>query len=397
VSAVVNSLNLHDAITKTFEHNPALRSFAYQLKAQEGRALQAGMSASPELDLTVEDAFGKGDFEGTDRAQTTLSIGWVIEGDIRQGYIDIAHAGSLALTAQANFKRLDSAAETARLYFTILETQAHQSNANETVALAEETVLAVKKRVSAGKSPEAELARAQAEAAYSLLRREDVEHELSSAIHLLAAQWGETQPKFSRVEGDIFSLPTTMSFETLKTYLEKSPEFSHLLSEKRLKQAELTFAEAQNGSEWRVNLGVRRYELTGDQALVAGITIPFGERSRNAGRINEARANLSQMQAKEDELRVRFETVLYVLYQELQHGFHRADTYRNKIIPRLEKALKQTRRAYDLGRYSYLEWRTVQAELLDARTALLETSIDTHLKAIEIERLTGVRITQPTI
>jgi len=39
-------INLHDAINKTFEHNPALRAFSHELKAQEGRQLQAALAAS---------------------------------------------------------------------------------------------------------------------------------------------------------------------------------------------------------------------------------------------------------------------------------------------------------------------------------------------------------------
>ena len=163
-----------------------------------------------------------------------------------------------------------------------------------------------------------------------------------------------------------------------------------------MKQAELKLAESQSSSNWRVNLGVSHFETFNDQALVAGITIPFGERSRNTGRITEARENLSQSTAKEDELRVRFETSLYVLYQELQHSMHRMDAYRSDIIPQLENALKETSKAYDLGRYSYFEWHSVQADLLDARSTLVEDSIAAHLKVIEIERLTGVSMTQPT-
>jgi len=387
-------INLPHAISKTFEHNPSLRSFSYALKAQSGRQLQAGMAASPELSFIVEDALGTGAFEGADNAQATLGIAWVLEGDIRQGYSDVADAGAASLSTQAKSKRLDAAAETARLYIITLANQARLSNAVKTVALAKETVVAVKKRVVAGKTPEAELARARAELARQQLGHEDIEHELSSAIRLLAAQWGETNPDFTQVEGDIFRLPAILPFERLKTQLEQSPEFTRLMSDKRLLQAQLKLAESQGDAPWRVNLGVRHYETTSDQALVAGITIPFGERSRNTGYIVEARENLSQTQAKADELKVRFETTLYVLSQELQHSLHRVNAYRSNIIPQLEMALKQTSRAYHLGRYSYFEWRSVQADLLDARSALVEASIDTHLKVIEIERLTGVSMTQ---
>ena len=389
-----SSINLHDAINKTFENNPALRSFSYALKAQGGKQLQASMANSPELSFVIEDAFGSGDFKGTDNAQATLSIAWVIEGEVRRGHMEVAQAGTASFSTQAKLKRLDAAAETARLYMVALAYQARLNNAIKTEELAKETVSAVEKHVAAGKAPEAELARARAAFSQQQLGYEDIEHELSSVFHLLAAQWGDTQPEFSRVEGDILNLPLVISFETLKTLLNRSPEFTRMMSDKRLMQAKLKLAQSQSASQWRVNLGIRHFETTDDKALVAGIAIPFGERSRNTGNIIEARENVSQILAKVDELKVKFYTALYVLSQELQHSLHRVTMYRSQIIPQLEKALNETRRAYDLGRYSYLEWRSVQADLLSARSALVESSINAHLKVIEIERLTGVPMEQ---
>ena len=386
----LSSISLQSAITKTFEHNPALRAFSYELKIQDGRQLQASLPASPEVSISIEDTLGSGPFSGIDNAQMTLDIAWVLEGDIRQSHKDVARGGAYLLSTQAKIKHLDAAAETARLYVVILANQARLHNAVQTVALATETVNAVSKRVAAGKTPSAELARARAELARYQLAYESIGYALRPAIHLLAAQWGETQPRFTRVEGDIFKPPATLPFAMLKTQFERSPDFTRLMSEKRLRQTQLKLAESQSKPPWRVNLGIRHSEAGNDQALVAGIALPFGERSRNTGNIITARESLSQTMAQADALKVRFETRLYVLSEELQHSLHRIATYRGDILPQLEEALKQTRKAYKLGRYSYFEWRSVQADLLAARSILLETSIDAQLKAIEIERLSGV-------
>jgi cobalt-zinc-cadmium efflux system outer membrane protein len=278
-----------------------------------------------------------------------------------------------------------------------LSNQVQIVNAGEAVQLAQETVRAVKKRVQAGKSPQAELARAQAELARLKLNQEDFEHELLSASRRLAAQWGETEPGFKRVNGDILSLPTTDSFATLKTRIERNPNIARFLSKQRVDEAELRLAEAQRKQSWRVSAGVRRLEITDDEALVANLTIPLVLRNRNQGGIAEARANLAQTDANAVAARIRVETSLFVIYQELQHSLHRAKAFRDDVIPHLEQALADTRNAYELGRYSYFEWHTVQKDLLEARRALVEASVDAHKNTIEIERLTGVRIAQPTI
>jgi len=354
------SINLRQAIIKTIEHNPNLRAFDYQLKAQQGRVQQAGLAPSPELSFELEDVLGTGNKSGVDSAQATLSISWVIERGTRQHYVDAARAGASLIEVEADIKQLDAAAETARLYLFSLAYQAREVNADKTIQLAEETIESVSKRVKAGKTPKAELSRAQAELARTKLEREDIEHELLSAHRRLAAQWGETIPTFVRVEGDITRLPQVASFEVLKSQLPQNPEFARLLSDQLLKKSALQLALAQDKPNWRVNAGIRHINNGRDQA--------FG---------------------------VRIETALFVMHEKLQHSLHIIKTVSGEIIPPLEQALTETRRAYNLGRYSYLELRSVQAELLDAHNALVEASIDAHQNIIEIERLTGVRIAKP--
>jgi len=389
------TISLHDAVTKTITHNLGLRVFDYQLKAQEGRVLQAGLAPSPELSFVLEDVLGTDKYNDLDRSQTTISIGWVLERGVRQRYIDAAYAESSLFSVEADIKQLDAAAETARRYLVSLAFQARMENAEKTVRLATETIEAVQKRVNAGKTPEAELSRARAELARRKLEREDIEHERVSANRRLVAQWGETTLDFERVEGDIVRLPRLASFEILKSRLQQNSEFTRLLSDQRLKTAELRLAQAQSKPDWQLNTGLRHIGSSSDVTFVAGITVPFGERTRNLGRIAEASANLEKINLEENAVRVRIETALYVMYEKLQHSLHVIDSVRDEIIPPLEKALTETRRAYNLGRYSYLEWRSVQAELLNAHNALIEASIDAHRNIIEIERLTGVRIAQP--
>ncbi|MCF6280832.1 MAG: TolC family protein [Candidatus Polarisedimenticolaceae bacterium] len=389
------TISLHEAVIKTIEHNPTLRAFDYQLKAQQGRVQQAGLAPSPELSFELEDVLGTGNNKGVDSAQATLSIGWVLERGIRQRYVNAARAGASLIEVEADIKQLDAAAETARLYLVSLTFQAREANADKTIQLAEETIKSVRKRVKAGKTPEAELSRAQAELARRKLEREDIEHELLSANRRLAAQWGETRVTFARVEGDITLLPQVASFETLKSQLPQNPEFARLQSAQLLNKEKLQLALAQDKPNWRVNAGIRHTNNGNDQAFVAGITIPFGKRTRNPGRIAEARANLAKISGDEHAARIHIETALYVRHEKLQHSLHVIETVRGEIIPPLEQALTETRRAYNLGRYSYLELRSVQAELLDAHNALVEASIDAHRNIIEIERLTGVRIAQP--
>ncbi|MDH5259736.1 MAG: TolC family protein, partial [Gammaproteobacteria bacterium] len=219
-----HTISLREAIDKTIQFNPELRTFDFQLKAQDGRVQQSKLAPSPELNIALGDTLGTGDYKGLDNTQTTISIAWLFERGVRQYYIDSAQAKSSLLAVEANIKQLDAVAETTRRYINSLAYQSRMTNAKKTVQLAKETIVEVEKRVRAGKTPNAELFRAKAELARRELEREDIEHELESANRLLAAQWGEIKPFFSQVEGNIITLPQVASFTALKSQFKQNPE-----------------------------------------------------------------------------------------------------------------------------------------------------------------------------
>ncbi len=386
------ALRLQEALDRALAHNKDLAAFEYRIAEQQGRLEQAGLLPNPQLDLLVEDAVGSGDFEGFDRAQTTLSLSWVLEGRVRRGRVGAAAAGADLVAADARILRVEVAADTAEHFLASLASQARLERAEEAIALARRTVAAVTRRVRAGKAPTAELARAEAELATDRLTRDDVLHELSAAYHRLAAQWGETEPGFSRVEGDLLALPGVEPHAALAAGLERNPQLARYATQERLAQANLRLAEARRWPSLRPLVGVRRLEATNDTALLAGITVPIPLLDRNQGAVGGSRAAVSRARAEADAARVRLQTTLFELYEELEHFFHRVETLRDEVIPRLEEALEGTRRAYERGRYGYFELRAVQTDLLRAQSDLVDASAGAHRLVIALERLTGAPV-----
>jgi len=389
------TIGLTEALARALAANPELMALGYQIDAAEGRLQQSGISPYPELGVSIEDAVGTDDYQGLKSAEATITINWVLERGVRQRRIDAARADVSLRTLDVEIRQLDAAAETARRFLICLAYQGRASNAMDGVRLAEETVEAVRTRVSAGGAPEAELARAEAELARAELLREEYGHELLSAYHRLSAQWGETRPDFGSVDGELQALPDGEPFETLLARAERNPDLARFGSVQRLAEAELALAESRSRPDWRASAGLRRVAATDDFALVGGITIPLGTRDRNLGRVAETRANIARTEADAAASRVRLETALFVLYQELANDLQLARRLQGDVIPRIERALTDTRRAYELGRYSYFEWSVVQGELLEANNDLLEASVDAHRIVIEIERLTGVPAAPP--
>jgi len=197
------------------------------------------------------------------------------------------------------------------------------------------------------------------------------------------------------VAGDVQVLPAVEPLETLRSRVDANPDIAFFMTQRRLAEAELNVARARSRPDWQLRAGVRRFEATDDFAVVGEITVPVGTRDRYLGRIAETFADMARASGDARATRVRIETALFVLYQELLHDVAVAAILRDRLIPLLASALADTRRAYELGRSSYFDLSAVQSELLQARNELLETSIDAHGLVVEIERLTGVPILSP--
>lgn len=385
-------VDFSQAISRTLEKNPTLQAQGYNVRAQEARVTQAGIKPKPELFVGVENVLGAGENDLFYAAQTTFSISWILERGVRQRRVEAARAGISVLETDTAISRLDAAAETARRYLDALVLQTRMTNAREGIRLAENAVEAIQLRVDAGSTPTAELARARAELARRELVLEDIEHELLSAYYRLGAQWGETEPSFSRVLGDLLGQPDIVSFETMRERLEENPDLTRYLSEQRLNEAQLRLAQAGNKQPWRVSTGVRQLELTGDHAFVAEFTMPIGRQDSNRGRVEEMRAEIAKTALEAEAERVRLETALFVIYQELQHSLQLTSAIREQILPLYEQALEQTQQAYEAGRYSFLEWNGAQLDLLSAREDLINASAGIYANLTEIERITGVQV-----
>lgn len=382
-------LDLRTAISRSVQSNPDLAVQSFALKAQDGALTQAGLSPNPELSLDVEDVLGSGDRRAFDAAQTTLSLRQVLERGARERRIDAVTAGRSQLDAERAERRMDVAAETARRYYRVLSDQERLRLTHEATVLAERAVEAARVRVRAAQSPDAELARAEAQLARTLLDHEDVEHELLTARYELAALWGVGAPDFGLAQGDLLALPTAEGFEALAQRIDANPSLLKFTSTQALREAELRLAEQKRRSPWTVSAGVRRFEDGDDFAAVAGLTIPLALRDPARGDIAAAQARLEQVDAERSASALQIRTQLFGWLQELAHARHAADTLDTDVIPRMSAALQQTEYAYQRGRYGYSELVAAQRELLEVKRARIQVAVDAYRYATEIDRLTG--------
>jgi cobalt-zinc-cadmium efflux system outer membrane protein len=385
-------LSLEAAISLTLQQHPELRVFAHQRKAQAGYVQQAGITSRPIVEVKFEDAMGTGEHSNIQNAQSTINITWVLEQDVIKRRIEAAEVAATAVSFEQQIKALDLAAQTARWFVeTLIEKQRLQL-ARLAEQQAERTLGAITARVEAGKGAVIEQLQAQAQLVRQQLAVEDHQHELKSRIHQLVAQWrgdvGSYQP-----EGNLLNIPVVDNFEQQLNKISQHPALKALANQQRVIGSAIELARIEAKPQWRLSTGLRRYESSDDFGLVAGLSIPFGEDRRSAGKIISLKAQQAEHQSSAQALSHRLNTQLYVLLQEIDHSRHVIETLTDKVIPLLEDARQQADGAYDIGKISYLQIAALRQEWLAAQSQLLDAYLAIHLEHIEIQRLTGTAVT----
>ncbi|MGH8516787.1 MAG: TolC family protein, partial [Panacagrimonas sp.] len=116
-------IDLRTAVARSLDANPGLAVAAFDLRAQDGAKLRAGLAPNPELSVDVEDFLGSGTRNDFSAAQTTLSLKQVLERGARARRIEAASAGRDLLDAELREKQMDVAAEAARRFYRVLSDQ----------------------------------------------------------------------------------------------------------------------------------------------------------------------------------------------------------------------------------------------------------------------------------
>ena len=292
-------------------------------------------------------------------------------------------------------RRLDLQAEVARRFIRLVADQEQLSVARRSTQLTQDFLEGVSQRVQAARSPIAEESRARIAQARAALDEAQLERTVESSRRSLAATWGASQAQFASARADLQQLPSVADFETLVDMLTSTPELARYLSEQRLREAELRLADATRTPDLTLAGGIRRFEETGDHALVFSFSVPLPLADRNQGAIAESRARLEKVSIDREAALLEARSRLFEFYQELLQAGAEADTLQVQVIPQAREALAQTETGYERGRFSYLEVTEARRELIELERTQIEAAARYHLVLNEIEHLTTQPLAQP--
>ncbi|MGI1946543.1 TolC family protein [Shewanella glacialipiscicola] len=388
-------LTLESAAQLTLSRHPQLQVFQWRSQALAGQRLTASQSPSYEMGLEAENVSGTGEYSGIDAAELTLALSSFIElGDKRLARTTVVDTSFAYVEAQKKATALDLLSEVTQTFITTLSLQEKQLLAENVIALAQATYQQVNQRVRQGAASQADALRAKAALANARLNAAELASRYNSSKVILASYWGEYQPTFASLSGDLFAFNAVEPFETLYQRLETTPAIEVYANEQRVREAQWQLARSQSSSDIRWQIGVKHFEVSGNNALTLGFSMPLFAEQRNSGNVQAANSAINEVSAQKDAALLALRVRLFKAYSSRQQQFEAVAHLRDEIIPILSESLIHTEKAYEKGAYRYADWVSAQQELLDARLALIEAATSVLLNQALIEQLTAQALQQ---
>lgn len=366
-------LTLADALARVQGQSSLLTAAQAAVAAAEGRARQAGLPPNPEAGLQSENLAGSGQYGGFRSAETTLSVNQRLElGGKRRTRQAAAAAEVDAARVAASIARADLDQEVAVRYAEALATRDRLMLARETARRAESLSNVAATLVEAGREPPLRAMRAEAVSREAAAAVTAAEAEAIAARRALATLWGEAADAFDLVDPPAAKAPATGIVdpaETLDVRLARA--------ERRTADAVVDRERAAARPDLTVQGGLRRFEQTGDSALVVGVSAPIPVFNRNQGLVAAARADATAAEARERLALARSVRALRDAQSSLAVADAQVEVLKGKIVPQAQAAVDLARQGFEAGKFSLLD-------VLDAQTAL--TTACTDLIAARLAR-----------
>jgi cobalt-zinc-cadmium efflux system outer membrane protein len=383
-------LTLSQALQRAAAANPRIAVAEREIGIATGHRRQAGAFPNPEVSLDVENVGGSGPYRGTRSAETTLSLGQLIEfPGKRDARIASTSAELDSARWQRQAERLDVLSETAIAFVTVLGNQRRIQLYDELLTSLEGIGPLLQRRVEAGASSPAETGRAQVAADLIRADRERTRTALATSRRELAALMGARAPDFASVTGDFRVSGKAPPFAVLLRALSEHPQLARWTAVRAQRKSDLLAARLQPLPDLRASVGWRHFNDTRDNAAVIGLsaTIPLWD--QNQGNILAAQETLAKTEAERSVNQSALTILLGRSYDALDGAQRELSILQSSAVPKAREAMRALESGYAQGRYSLIELLDTQSAYAQAALREQEALVAYHTAVATVEWLTG--------
>ena len=387
-------ITLRDALALALRRSPELASYAWEMRARESAAVQAGRPPNPVADILFEDlgaSVRAADDGGVVGAQATVQLSQLIElGGKRSARRTLAGLDRDLAEWDFETARIDVLTRVTAAFLDVLASQQTVALAERNRALFEQVDQTVRTRVEAGVVSPIEQTKAGVALAMTRIEMQRAQRSLTADRTALSALWGHPSPMFESVAGDLRSPPPLPSFDALVQHVARNPEVARWVTEIAQRDAARALESARGVPDVTVTAGYRRLTEVDSNALVVGVSIPFPLIDRNRAGVQAAAQRTARAREEERAARARITTLLAAAYRDLAAAHDEAAALADSVLPGARSAFAAVEEGYRLGRFGYLEVLDAQRTLVTAESRHLRALADALKAAAQVERLIGV-------
>lgn len=380
-------LDLPAALAEAAANNPELRAARARIEAATGRAVQARLWPNPTLDLTADEVpAGNG---GLSRSQTLVGVGQTVPFPGKKALdTKIGAAGVTAAEWEYLGRELEVLREVKTAFWRALAAQKKLSAVEELAALSRSTASAVRKRVQHGAAPDQEQLRAEIEEERTAVSLSAAQQELAEAQKSLAPPLGRRPETIGALAGELSERAQLPALEQAREQmLVRHPDVRALLANRD--RAELELRRARLDPLPDVTLGVAAGRDNADDTTLMAfrVSVPLPVFDRGQGRKREARANADIARCDLTTTELRLARDLAVADARLRSAAGQVESYRARILPKADGALRLVRTGYEAGKIGLLDLLDTQRTTVETRLAYYDRLLELNVAQAELEAL----------
>lgn len=391
--ATLPELTLDEVLLRVSKQSPKLSAFSQESKAREFEARQAGLRPNPELSIELENVAGNGEFSGTDYAETTVRISQLFElGGKRIRRQEVGRIEQELSEQEYAIAQTEVLSEATTRFLTVLAAQKRLIFAREQIELTQRILQTVEDRIAAGKAAVIDKIRFQRLVAEARLRQTNARQELTAARQTLATTWGSNEVDFEAVQGQLEKVAHVPSWPELASLIDQSPEIALRQSVFRRANRTLALELANSIPDLTFSIGAKNDQSTGDNALLAEVSMPLQIFDRNQHAVAAARARMAKAEAETRTAQLQLRAGLAEAWRELQSAHSEVAALREEILPATQKTFDAVTYGYQAGKFGLLEVLDAEQTLFAAKSRYIDALKAYHQALSELELLLGQKI-----
>ncbi|WP_083700044.1 TolC family protein [Shewanella sp. UCD-KL12] len=387
------SISLPWVLEQTLLHNAQLKTYPYELRANEAATIQAGITPNPKFSMSVENVLGTGNMQGVENAEVTLALSQLIElGDKRQRRVDFAQAQQQQQMRRYEQQRLAIMSDATERYYQVLRLQALQAWGEKRLALESKALNTIELRAKAGAVPQADVSKLALRLHQTKAAQQQLNGEAQVAKYRLAAMWS-SEPTFNHVSGELSQLQQLPTLASVLNAVESAPQYLALLSVERLMYAKRRMEESKAQYDITLGMGVKGVDGFDDGALMFNFSMPIPLSNPNQGNILAAKAKEDMALEQQRLARGQIKLTLMAIHQAMLNNAKQAQRLKQQLVPMAQRLLNDSQLAYQAGQINVLQLVDAQSQLVSVERELIEANTLAYMQLLELERITGQSMT----